>query len=146
MSDLHDRILAAVEAREKIANAATGPRWTSNGSWEIRTPPSGSRDRNPDGPDWYQIVRAPESDPREDIHEFKLRLWANTTHIAANDPFTVLRHCARDRKVLERHARDERMSRFCFWCSEDGYDPINVEYPCVEVRELAELYEVALVA
>jgi len=145
VTTLHERLLAVVEAREDKAKKATGPRWISNGSWEIRTPPSGGPDRNPDGPDWYQIVVAPSMEG-QDIHEFKMRLWHNSDHIVANDPYFTLKSCARDRKVLERHTLEVLPSgvETCFWCSEDGYYPVVIRYPCPEIKDLAELYEVAL--
>ena len=144
MTVLHERLLAVVEAREQIAKSALGPRWNKNG-WEIRTPPSGSKDRNPDGPDWYQIVSFSLGN-RESTAEFKDRMWNNLSHIEANDPYFVLKSCARDRKVLERHTLEVLPSgvEICFWCSEDGYYPVVIRYPCPEIKDLAELYEVAL--
>lgn len=145
VTDLHSRVLAAVEAREKIAKKAVGPRWESNGSWEIRTPPSGSINRNSDGLDWYQVFKAPDSEGQS-IEEFRRRLSANADYVEAYDPYFALKSCARDFKVLERHVKEVLSSgvEACFWCSEDGYNPIVIRYPCIEIKDLAELYEVDL--
>lgn len=79
---------------------------------------------------------------------------ANATHIAANDPATVLRHCERDLKVLERHGQIEQRNwsaqrgtftePACVHCeltSNDG-DPLYRDWPCDEVLDLAAAYGV----
>ncbi|WP_086564918.1 DUF6221 family protein [Streptomyces africanus] len=67
--------------------------------------------------------------------------------IALNDPESVLRRCAADRKLLERHRPQQDGSPFpdsmqCRTCSEDGGDGYQylVPAPCPTLRDLAEGY------
>lgn len=71
--------------------------------------------------------------------------------IEANDPGVVIRQCARDLKVLERHRRMTwatfeylpeslealRHKPFCSVCRVD-------EWPCADLRDLAEAYGLSL--
>ncbi len=59
--------------------------------------------------------------------------------IAAEDPAAVLRHCARDLKVLQRHAPAVDLPELCCWCYTDTTDDY-VPWPCPEIRDLAEAY------
>ena len=141
------RISEAIDKAEKLARNATGLHWTSNGSWEIRTEPSGSSrvtDRSGvEEPYWYQIMKAPNSElVGESIHEFKLRLWSNAALIASNDPSVVLRVAASDRRVLQRHHRVNSMAaadpagEYCAYCS--SLNMIGYPFPCLDILDLAD--------
>ena len=72
---------------------------------------------------------------------------SSIVHIAANDPESVLRRCAADRKLLNLHAPQPDGSGFhdgvqCRTCSQDGGDGYQylVPFPCDTVRAIAEGY------
>lgn len=138
-ADLHTRLLAAVQQRMDVAGSATSGPW------------------NNDDPMSSDGVYAPAVDGYvadcgyERMGPFAV---ANATHIAANDPATVLRHCERDLKVLERHGQIEQRNwsaqrgtftePACVHCeltSNDG-DPLYRDWPCDEVLDLAAAYGV----
>lgn len=63
-------------------------------------------------------------------------------HIQLHDPATVLRHCDRDLKMLSRHRSYAIPEGYpgagtqnCNWCN-------GLEWPCAEIADLAEAYEV----
>jgi hypothetical protein len=61
-------------------------------------------------------------------------------HIALNDPESVLRRCAADRKLLELHQpmdNEAEMAVYCTECDVSGNYPY---YPCPTLRALAEGY------
>lgn len=73
---------------------------------------------------------------------------AQSVHIAANDPESVLRRCAADRKLLELHRPQQTGAGFpdvqeCRTCSADslgdGYQYL-VPAPCPSLLALAEGY------
>lgn len=67
----------------------------------------------------------------------------NAAHIAANDPATVIRHCERDLKVLERHPGDRV---YCPGCgfgppyAKDGTEYRSHSRDCPEIADLATAY------
>ena len=75
-------------------------------------------------------------------------------HINANDPATILRHCERDLKVLERHRpTDEGVCPVCVgepemveeWDAENEDESVYWEsrplaWPCAEITDLAAAY------
>jgi len=65
--------------------------------------------------------------------------WNNAEHIAANDPASVLRRCAADRKLLELHAQDSLPNGIdldeCRTCG-----GANEPWPCPTLLTLAEGY------
>jgi len=65
--------------------------------------------------------------------------WNNAEHIAANDPASVLRRCAADRKLLELHAQDSLPNGIdldeCRTCG-----GVNEPWPCPTLLTLAEGY------
>lgn len=68
-------------------------------------------------------------------------LPADATHIV-EDRAAVLRHCAADRRTLERHGRQVVVTwpvdrARCTWCDRDDRP---VRWPCPDVRDLAEGY------
>jgi hypothetical protein len=72
-------------------------------------------------------------------------------HMAHNDPKRVLRRVARDRKLIARHRPVEMAfgNVRCFHCRDDHtefgeYDNVAqpVWWPCDDVRDLAEDYEI----
>jgi hypothetical protein len=66
---------------------------------------------------------------------------AVAAHLRANDPATVIRHCERDLKVLERHAPEERFAQSGVWCAYCGRTELR---DCIDITELAAAYEVEL--
>jgi len=64
--------------------------------------------------------------------------------MVGNDPARILRDCIEDLDVFTRHERDEKVPGNCFWCSEDGFTPINVPWPCPEIRSLARRYAITI--
>lgn len=154
----HEALKAAVEERMRLAKEATGERWWSNGGQEVRTLPADSPGAvEPFG---YLVARPPvalfDAPPQIDYETRRRREWADFAHIAANDPAFVIRQCERDLKVLERHAPEEVRHRpgqevrfidcsSCFIEGED-YDDYGgpADYPCIEIRDLAEVYQINL--
>ncbi|MGW5690306.1 DUF6221 family protein [Streptomyces asiaticus] len=66
---------------------------------------------------------------------------AQSIHIALNDPESVLRRCAADRKLLELHGRHEDDGcRTCVEWSETEYYHVPVPFPCDSFSALAEGY------
>lgn len=75
-------------------------------------------------------------------------------HIARHDPNRVLRQVARDRRVLARHQPYEldasiiplgpggigSRGPFCIGCGHRGNGVGPLPWPCVEIRELIEVY------
>jgi uncharacterized protein DUF6221 len=125
MTDLHDQIRAAVEARRERAQAA------GTGS----------------AAEWYRYERYVEAKhPHPQIFDADEEpvLWlamdgtqAVMDHIAAENPAVVLRHCAEDLDVLERHRSAFDEPQLCWSCFRgDDYLP----YPCPEVLSLARRY------
>jgi hypothetical protein len=117
MTDLHDQIRAAIEARRGLAQAASDGPWTIHGM-SIR----GFTHLNRSG---CLVVR--HTWPQE------------AAHIVANDPATILRHCDEDLDVLKRHALDEMdYCSSCFW--KDGEEHFLYLRSCPEVLSLARRY------
>lgn len=87
VNDLTTRLLAAIEATEFTAKAASPGTWDFDGDEEV----------SEDVGDWpVAYVRGAMQAPGTQA--------ANGGHIAANDPDTVLRRCAADRKMVNLHA------------------------------------------
>ena len=116
---------AAITRREEAATAASGSHWHVDSWGNVQT------------------------DQRETVAEVwpLASLGSNAAFIAANDPDSVLRRCAADRKLLELHAPQQDGSAFpdslqCRTCSEtpgDGYQYL-VPFPCPTVLAIAEGY------
>lgn len=117
--DLHEQLLAAVNARLEVARAATPGPWTTQGvgdfGWSVHF--EGGMPRG---------VETEDNRQGRDDADF----------IAANDPATVIRHCERDLRVLERHAPITGGGGTHLWC--DHCD--TTEWPCDEIRDLAAAY------
>lgn len=124
MPDLHDRLTAAVHARLELARAAAGP--VVPGNWEQPDP---VREPGLIVGDVGERVTYGESHPDE----------RQAAHIVANDPATVIRHCARDLAVLERHAPSLSGDE-CNACRPDACDGGWVAWPCSEISLLATAY------
>lgn len=135
---------SAITAREKLARAAAdavgGERWDGADREVVFDLPGG--DTVADGVmrgDMYESMKQQASD-----------------HIALNDPASVLRRCAADRKILELHQGVADHGRFsepecpadcdgqhdgppvCMACRDYAGDPLAS--PCFTVRFLAEGY------
>lgn len=58
------------------------------------------------------------------------------------------RHLDQDVDVLCRHEpvayENGAGGHYCFWCSEDGFEPIIITWPCPEVRSVAKALGVEL--
>ncbi len=123
MTNLVDRLRAALDQHEQVAHAAANgdPHWVQS-TWptdrgHITTAGGGT-------------VVYDEGCPSEE----------QATHIAANDPANVLRTIAAHRRIAERHAPQQVTGGHyeCRTCS-DGYgyhDPA----PCADLRDIASIY------
>ncbi len=153
MSQLLGKLEAAIAETERIAIAAAGklPHWVRG----ERGDASSVYARNPAG-------RCPNhpadgANPCDDefLAEFGDSVGAEAEaiaeHVVRNDPNRVLRRVARDRKLLERHKPVEMAygNIRCHQCREDHtefgeYDNVSqpVRWPCDDVRDMAEDYEI----
>jgi len=144
MSDLHERLLAAVNERLELANAA------DPGPWRLGVERNSGRVYVAERMaviDWVGTVFAAQRSNQTRAHE-------NAAFIAANDPASVIRHCKRDLKVLERHRPEpvivgwdrKTVGHNCAVCYVPGedYDDYGrpVEYPCPDVVDLATAYAI----
>lgn len=142
MSDLVDRLLAAIQEREDVAREA---------------------EQMGLGGEWFSIVAAGSGDASVESHKALVVPPANwiefNRHIALNDPDSVLRLCQAHRKIIDLHKPDtwddysdadvndfqpvERL--FCPKCAmgESCSCCLNREdrvWPCEEIKILAEGY------
>lgn len=114
---------AAIAAREIAARAATGGLWEETGigdyGWTVSAP-SGA------------IVDTDDSDQG----------LADARHIAANDPESVLRRCAADRKLISQHGPCSDTDRGCKGCGFDNQEESMVDdyNSCPVLLALAEGY------
>jgi len=136
MSDLHEQLMAAANARLELARAATPGPWRYNPEkmWNLPGMHFGEEfvGAGPLGNTTCVAGTGMCDDPQS---------MADAAHIAANDPATVIRHCERDLQVLERHrpAEDEpRLCRWCFGANGEDYFP----WPCPEFTDLATAYDI----
>jgi hypothetical protein len=133
MTDLHDRIRAAIEARRERAQAAA----TDSAA------------------EWYcyeRYVEAKHPHPQIFDADEEPVLWlamdgtqAVMDHIAAEDPATVLRHCDEDQRTLGEHAELPDSWGSCTTCrAPDSHGPGGalVSYPCEWISSLARRYEI----
>jgi len=68
--------------------------------------------------------------------------WNNAEHIAANDPASVLRRCAADRKLIADHGPWSATDRSCKGCGFDNHEePMVTDYSdCPVLNGIAEGY------
>jgi hypothetical protein len=99
------------------------------------------------GPRWARPVDTDLVRVSEDGIWFQALSDEIAEHVVYNDPESVLRRCAADRKVLELHRPQQDGSGFpdsmqCRTCSQDGGDGYRylVPAPCPSVVALAEGY------
>ncbi|MFE2324632.1 DUF6221 family protein [Streptomyces sp. NPDC059385] len=124
MPDLRDWILQQIEAAEKAARFAGD--WGT--SWHYD--------------DWSMRIRTSDGDemPGEVVAS---AFYAYAKHIVGNDPATILRRCAADRKILDIHSYAGGICEpyACAGCGHDdmGYlvDHCN---DCETLQALAEGY------
>lgn len=143
--DLHTRLRETIEGLLTTARAATPGPWRCNPAKAWHLPDDLPLRRNGEefvaaGPTNVPICVAAIG-PAD--HEQSM---ANARHIVAWDPVTVIRHCERDLRVLERH-------RAQFFAGDDaerfGADPwcgvcrTKGNWPCRELREMAVAYALA---
>jgi hypothetical protein len=134
---LHERVTAAVEKRLAVAQAA----WKGNG-WRIGLDPQ------PYAGSDHEVWTG-ESKPGHTPIPIG-RMWNPPTaaFIAANDPARIIRDCRRDLKVLARHgphngmAEPDHVGEYCGRCS--MLNQIGDPYPCPDVLDLAEAYEIGV--
>jgi hypothetical protein len=83
-NDLAARVLAAIDETERIALHAHGDTWTAHG--------------------WH-LVKSSDGEEVVTVGDSGGGVYDDPTanHIAGNDPATVLRRCAADRKIVELH-------------------------------------------
>lgn len=145
--DLRDKITAAIDRAEQVARRANvvqdDPNWwvsevaaSGGGLFTVRS----QRDNRP-------IARV----QRLEGHDFDPGLIldgaAVAEHIALHDPAAVLRRCAADRRVLERHAPHYRYNGAnpeCSWCWTPREEP--ADWPCEDYRDLADRYGIEVEA
>jgi hypothetical protein len=124
MTTLHERLQEAVNERLRIAEAATPGPWESHGSSYYRIAPIGKP----------QVLAA-------------FMRSTDAEHIAANDPARIIRECQRDLRVLERHApiltkpMPSLVPLMCSYDWSDG-DGWPTKWPCEEIKDLAEAYQI----
>lgn len=130
MNDMAARLLAAIEETERLAHDA-------------------AKNEDGDPPDYEWTTKVARlQDAGWDEREV-CRLDA---HVAHNDPASVLRRCAADRRRLERHAPAEPGighfpsarfkdpdARICAHCSHDGDWGATV-WPCPDFTDLMDSY------
>jgi hypothetical protein len=103
MTDMIAWLRAQLDEDERLANAATGLHWYSNGGWELRTAPSGEGGPNPRpeswAPFWFLIAKAGEQ-PRG--------AWDDFRHIERHEPAFVLADIAAKRAILDAYEEAKR--------------------------------------
>lgn len=134
VDDLISRLTAAIDEREKLAREATPGPWTVDAVWHDRAAVE------PAVAAWVDFTVG------HDPYGTALRK-TDAEHIAANGPDVVLRGCAADRKILARHETkiqrcsghaDSPHKADCFDCAY-----CDTQYwPCLDLRDLAERYEI----
>lgn len=138
MSDLHTRIAAAIDRAEQVARDVIDA--IGDSPWVVEYLPTTQRITNARA---YVIAETHVGSPLPGNRA----LWApEPEHIALNDPAAVLRRCAADRRVLERHQHytipagyDGAGMPNCNRCN--GY-----EWPCDEIEDLADRYGIEVQA
>lgn len=92
MSDLVSRLLAAIEETEQAARACGGAPWVDDVPAMVHVDPVAIRDSK-----WslghLGYVASADNSPIGDAYR---------AHIVRNDPASVLRRCAADRRLLKR--------------------------------------------
>ncbi|HEX3782732.1 MAG TPA: DUF6221 family protein [Pseudonocardiaceae bacterium] len=138
--DLTEQLLAAMERVEQVARAAEAE---SPSPWlrgDVYSIPSEDRDMYRQIYDRTgNVVVYDEGAPGPDVADL----------IAHNDPASVLRRCAADRKILAEHgqadfgAYGDRLCRRCRY-EDDELEPDElhhwVVWPCPTLTALAEAY------
>lgn len=150
MSDLTTRILATIDRIETIANAVQDNSAPWDGQWKSQR---GQVVRTLN--DWVLVYGTEAKPLRRGFVE----------HVAANDPATVLRRCAADRRIIGRHTfghkqvwddelSDLRTIEHCVTCTmgngcdhciteaDNDYEP----WPCATLRDLADSYGITVEA
>jgi len=130
MTDLAQRILDAIGETERIARDACGVAWTDSVTAMIHVDPAVIRDNKLA----YGHLGFVASTDRSSLGD------AYRRHIARNDPDTVLRRCAADRRVLSRHttgaislmADGRERGRLC--------PADHRRMPCPDLLDLADSY------
>lgn len=138
MNDLLQKLEAAIAETERIAREAGGGEWVH---MDLGRHPTSIWDETHRRPVAGMATAPPAGE-----------------HIAHNDPKRVLRRVARDRKLLERHSPGPKVQRGvarqevqqCEYCaslchSRSGLmcdEPADAVWPCDDVRDLAEDYEI----
>lgn len=136
MKTLLQQLEAAIAETERIAREAAhcfGANWTLD-IWDE---------------EWLGVRAVRGDDDNAIIGEDNVGV-AEGRHIVRNDPARVLRRVARDRKLLARHKPDSYVGiRCCSNCRQDhtilGDHDNNAQlvwWPCDDVRDLAEDYEI----
>jgi hypothetical protein len=126
VDDLVAKVLAAIEAKEAKAGAATPGPWKAEGD-----------DLTDD--EVYSVHDGEHGDLVGDVVAYARgehgRQVSNMVHIADNDPVDVLRRCAKDREIVAEHSTP--------WTAAYEGTVCNVcldGWPCKTMRLLAEGY------
>lgn len=111
MDDLADRVLAAIEAKEAKARAATPGPWTAGKH-------DGPGEGIVYGADWriaeatlYPRSRAHSRFPKLRVPVHLIDANANAAHIVDSDPVEVLRRCAADRRIVDMYLTELRVEQ-----------------------------------
>jgi hypothetical protein len=144
--ELIERIKAAIDEDERVANAATPGRWVVGG-WR------GASRSNVHAPDYRPKGFSNGQHVAETIvAEGGMGPWAadlrgsgfphaNAEHVARHDPARVLRQVAAHRKILEEHDIEcpGENYQYCRVCHDyQRHDAQSA--PCVTLLALAEVY------
>jgi hypothetical protein len=129
MTDLVDRLRAALDHAEEAARAASPGPWRLLEDGEVESAPLTEGDwmrAHVAGYFGHYEVRTPEED---------------CAFIAANDPVHVLRTIAAHRRIVERHRpaleRPSPLGTLCHYCSPGE---AQTEHPCADLRDIASIY------
>jgi hypothetical protein len=123
VTDLVRQILSAIEKAERLAHATIATVNPAKGRWVVAGE-CGTEVRDSRG---HLIVK---------------HSWPNEiAHIIHNDPVSVLRRCAADRRRLERHRPGLNALGNRQVCGYDRYPPdADTDWPCPDVLDLADSY------
>lgn len=129
MKKLHERLLAELDRRTALANAATPGPWRAN-HYGIESEVW--------SPELHRVVGRPTLEVLQSYVTSGRNTYANAdaSHIALHDPADALRRYAGELEVLERHFPAADQPDQCRWCYAGGQDEY-LPWPCPEIRSLA---------
>lgn len=128
---LHERLLAEIERREQ--NVRDLVDYIGDSRWTVEYLATKQRITN------ARALIIAETFVGSPLPGHTTLLAPEAEHMVTHDPADALLRYARDRKVLERHERDHIYDEYVWSCVRctDG-DCVAVEWPCDDIRDLAE--------